>query len=59
MIGQTLVEILSHLFRHRARTLLTVAGLAVGVFALTIIGSLGETINTVTALEEEAASGTI
>jgi len=59
MIGQTLVEILSHLFRHRARTLLTVAGLAVGVFALTIIGSLGETINTVIALEEETASGTI
>jgi putative ABC transport system permease protein len=59
MIGQTIVEILSHLFRHRARTLLTIAGLAVGIFALTIIGSLGETFNAVLAREEEAALGMI
>jgi putative ABC transport system permease protein len=59
MFGQTIVEILSHLFRHRLRTLLTIAGLAIGIFALSIIGSLGETFNTMLAMEEAAALGMI
>lgn len=59
MLGQTILEILSHLFRHKVRTLLTIAGLAVGIFALGLIGSLAETFNTVLTREEEAALGTI
>lgn len=59
MLGQTILEILSHLFRHKVRTLLTIAGLAVGIFALSLIGSLAETFNTILTLEEQAALRTI
>jgi putative ABC transport system permease protein len=54
MFVQTILDILAHLFRHRARTLLTMTGLAVGVFALTLVGSLGETFHKTMVLQEEA-----
>ena len=38
-------EILSHLFRRKVRTLLTLFAISVGIFALTIVGSLSEFMN--------------
>jgi len=38
-------EILSHLFRRKLRTLLTLFAISVGIFALTVVGSLSEFIN--------------
>jgi len=38
-------EILSHLFRRKLRTLLTLLAISVGIFALTVVGSLSEFIN--------------
>jgi putative ABC transport system permease protein len=59
MLVQIILEILVHLFRHRARTMLTMTGLAVGIFALTLIGSVAETFSTVLALEEASAYETL
>jgi putative ABC transport system permease protein len=55
---RTMLETLSHLFRHPVRTLLTITGLVVGIFALVLIGSLGETILSALAAEQEASFGT-
>jgi putative ABC transport system permease protein len=38
-------EVLSHLFRRKLRTLLTLFAISVGIFALTVVGSLSEFIN--------------
>lgn len=38
-------EILSHLFRRKLRTLLTLFAISVGIFALTVTGSLSEFMN--------------
>ena len=54
-MGLLIAEILSHLFRHRARTLLTLSGLSVGILALTLLGSLGEAVN-VSLDQQEAAA---
>lgn len=59
MLGGTVRQILFHLFRHRVRTLLTIVGLVVGVFALSIVGSLVETLNAVVTLQEEATLATL
>ena len=45
-------EILSHLFRQRLRTLLTLFAISVGIFALTVVGSLSEFINDMTVRSE-------
>jgi hypothetical protein len=37
-------EILSHLFRRKLHTLLTLFAISVGIFALTVVGSLSEFI---------------
>lgn len=59
MFVQTILEILAHVFRHRARTLLTMTGLAVGIFALTLIGSVAETFRTALVLQETSAYETL
>lgn len=46
-------ELLSHLFRHKMRTALTIFGIAVGVFALTMIGSMAEFMNLTVELQEK------
>ncbi|HSJ55118.1 MAG TPA: ABC transporter permease, partial [Anaerolineae bacterium] len=59
MIGQTFVDILIHLDRHRARTLLTTSGLVVGIFVLVLVGSVSETLNTVFSEQAEATGNTL
>ncbi|MDY7039667.1 MAG: ABC transporter permease, partial [Chloroflexota bacterium] len=48
-------ELLSHLFRHKMRTALTIFGITVGVFALTMIGSLAEFMNLTVEMQEQTA----
>jgi putative ABC transport system permease protein len=48
-------ELLGHLFRHKMRTALTIFGIVVGVFALTMIGSLAEFMNFAIEIQEATA----
>ncbi len=48
-------EILSHLFRRRLRTLLTLFAIGVGIFALTVVGSLSEFVNDMTTRSEHGS----
>ena len=48
-------EILSHLFRRKLRTLLTLFAISVGIFALTVTGSLSEFMNEMIASSEQGA----
>ena len=48
-------ELLSHLFRHKMRTALTIFGIVVGVFALTMIGSMAEFMELTINIQEETA----
>lgn len=40
-----MTEILRNLFRHKGRTLLTVFGIVIGIFAVTVMGSITEYFN--------------
>lgn len=40
-----MLEILKNMFRRKTRTLLTVGGIAIGIFAFTVMGSMAERIN--------------
>ncbi len=40
-----MVEILRNMFRHRIRTGLTIFGIVIGIFALTVMGSMSEYFN--------------
>lgn len=59
MASRTIVDILTHLGLHRARTLLTASGLVAGIFVLVLVGSLAETFNTVLADQAELDAGTL
>jgi putative ABC transport system permease protein len=48
-------EILSHLFRRKLRTLLTLFAISVGIFALTVVGSLSEFVNDMTTRSERGS----
>jgi len=48
-------EILAHLFRRKLRTLLTLLAVSVGIFALAVVGSLGEFSNEMGTRNEQAA----
>jgi len=48
-------ELLSHLWRHKIRTALTIFGIVVGVFALTMIGAMAEFMNFTIEMQEETA----
>ncbi len=48
-------EILSHLFRRKLRTLLTLFAIGVGIFALTVTGSLSEFMNDMIARSERGS----
>jgi putative ABC transport system permease protein len=48
-------EILSHLFRRKLRTLLTLFAISVGIFALTVVGSLSEFVNGMTTRSERGS----
>jgi putative ABC transport system permease protein len=48
-------EILSHLFRRKLRTLLTLFAISVGIFALTVVGSLSEFMNEMITRSEQDA----
>ena len=48
-------ELLSHLLRHKMRTMLTIFGIVVGVFALTMIGSMAEFMELTINIQEETA----
>ncbi len=48
-------EILSHLFRRKLRTLLTLFAISVGIFALTVVGSLSEFMNDMITRSEQDA----
>ena len=48
-------EILSHLFRRKLRTLLTLFAIGVGIFALTVVGSLSEFMNEMITRSEQDA----
>lgn len=48
-------ELLSHLLRHKMRTMLTIFGIVVGVFALTMIGSMAEFMELTIKIQEETA----
>ncbi|MFZ5917665.1 MAG: FtsX-like permease family protein [Chloroflexota bacterium] len=52
-------EILSHLFRRRLRTLLTLFAIGVGIFALTVVGSLSEFMNEMITGNERASESRI
>jgi putative ABC transport system permease protein len=52
-------EILSHLFRRKLRTLLTLFAISVGIFALTVVGSLSEFINDMVARSERGSMNLI
>lgn len=40
-----MVEILKNMFRRKTRTLLTIFGITIGIFAFTVMGSMAEKIN--------------
>jgi putative ABC transport system permease protein len=40
-----MLEILKNMWRRKARTLLTIAGIAIGIFALVVMGSIAEKLN--------------
>jgi putative ABC transport system permease protein len=40
-----LLEIIKNMFRRKTRTLLTIGGIAIGIFAFTVMGSMAEKIN--------------
>jgi putative ABC transport system permease protein len=48
-------EILSHLYRRKLRTLLTLFAIGVGIFALTVTGSLSEFMNEMFTRNEHAS----
>jgi len=48
-------EILSHLFRRKLRTLLTLFAIGVGIFALTVVGSLSEFMNEMMTRSERSS----
>jgi len=48
-------EILSHLFRRKLRTLLTLFAISVGIFALTVVGSLSEFMNDMVTRSERGS----
>jgi len=48
-------EILSHLFRRKLRTLLTLFAISVGIFALTVVGSLSEFMNEMMTRSERSS----
>jgi putative ABC transport system permease protein len=48
-------EILAHLFRRKLRTLLTLFAISVGIFALTVVGSLSEFMNDMIARSERGS----
>ena len=52
-------EILSHLFRRKLRTLLTLFAISVGIFALTVVGSLSEFMNDMTTRSERGSANRI
>lgn len=54
-----LIEALRNIRRRRTRTFLTVLGIAIGIIALTVMGSLAEMINRMVEVQLEDARGII
>ncbi len=50
-----MIEILGYIFRRKARLVLTVTGIAIGVFALVTVGSMAETLGQSLAEVEQQA----
>jgi putative ABC transport system permease protein len=40
-----MIEIIKNMFRRKTRTILTISGIAIGIFAFTVMGSMAEKIN--------------
>ncbi len=40
-----MLEIIKNMFRRKTRTILTISGIAIGIFAFTVMGSMAEKIN--------------
>ena len=59
MSGQTVLDALADLARHRMRTLLTASGLVAGILVLVLVGSVSETLATVSSQQEKSASTTL
>jgi len=53
------LEVFRNLGRRKLRTLLTVAGIAVGIWALTVMGSLSEFMNSMVDVQIEQSKGQI
>jgi putative ABC transport system permease protein len=43
--GDKMFEIVKNMFRRKTRTILTIGGIAIGIFAFTVMGSMAERIN--------------
>jgi len=54
-----MIEILNNMRRRKMRTVLTILGVTIGIFALTVMGSLSEFVNRMVNAEIEQAAGTI
>lgn len=54
-----MMEILKNMFRRKVRTLLTVFGIVIGVFALTVMGAMAEKMNLLISGGEKYLTGQI
>ncbi|HID86844.1 MAG TPA: ABC transporter permease [Anaerolineae bacterium] len=54
-----MIEILRNMLRHKVRTSLTIFGIVIGIFALTVMGSMAEYFNTMLDNAIEHAGSTI
>ncbi len=56
---EILLEILRNMLRRKVRTFLTVFGITIGVFALTVMGSMAEYFNVMIERAEKFSGSSI